>query len=109
MQYLSPTVIVNRALLSFTGGDVERYRAYQAAARAAPADVSQRIGPAIVAKQRLSLAAYDAIAPFSFTETAASDNVRRLAAPLTFLLALTLALGWGARRRLGAPLEKMLL
>ena len=109
LQYLSPTVIVNRALLSFTGGDVERYRAYQAAARAALADLSQRIGPAVVAKQRLSLAAYDAIAPFRFTETAASDKVRRLAAPLTFLLALTLALGWGARRRLGAPLEKMLL
>ena len=109
LQYLSPTVIVNRALLSFTGGDVDRYRAYQAAARAALADLSQRIGPAVVAKQRLSLAAYDAIAPFRFTETAASDKVRRLAAPLTFLLALTLALGWGARRRLGAPLEKMLL
>lgn len=109
LQYLSPTVIVNRALLSFTGGDVDRYRAYQAQARAALADLSQRIGPAVVAKQRLSLAAYDAIAPFRFTETAASDKVRRLAAPLTFLLALTLALGWGARRRLGAPLEKMLL
>ena len=109
LQYLSPTVIVNRALLSFTGGDVDRYRAYQAEARAALADLSQRIGPAVVAKQRLSLAAYDAIAPFRFTETAASDKVRRLAAPLTFLLALTLALGWGARRRLGAPLEKMLL
>ena len=109
LQYLSPTVIVNRAMLSFTGGDVDRYRAYQAEARAALADLSQRIGPAVVAKQRLSLAAYDAIAPFSFTETAASDKVRRLAAPLTFLLALTLALGWGARRRLGAPLEKMLL
>ena len=109
LQYLSPTVIVNRALLSFAGGDVDRYRAYQAEARAALADLSQRIGPAVVAKQRLSLAAYDAIAPFSFTETAASDKVRLLAAPLTFLLALTLALGWGARRRLGAPLEKMLL
>ena len=109
LQYLSPTVIVNRALLSFTGGDVDRYRAYQAEARAALADLSQRIGPAVVAKQRLSLAAYDAIVPFSFTETAASDKVRRLAAPLSFLLALTLALGWGARRRLGAPLEKMLL
>ena len=109
LQYLSPTVIVNRALLSFSGGDVDRYRAYQAEARAALADLSQRIGPAVVAKQRLSLAAYDAIAPFSFTETAASDKIRRLAAPLTFLLALTLALGWGARRRLGAPLEKMLL
>ena len=109
LQYLSPAVIANRALLSFAGGDVDRYRAYQAEARAALADLSQRIGPAVVAKQRLSLAAYDAIAPFSFTETAASDKVRRLAAPLTFLLALTLALGWGARRRLGAPLEKMLL
>lgn len=109
LQYLSPTVIVNRALLSFTGGDVDRYRAYQAAARAALADLSQRIGPAVVAKQRLSLAAYDAIAPFSFTETPASDKARRLAAPLTFLLALTLALGWGARRRLGASVEKMLL
>ena len=109
LQYLSPTVIANRALLSFAGGDVDRYRAYQAEARAALADLSQRIGPAVVAKQRLSLAAYDAIAPFSFTETAASDKVRRLAAPLAFLLALTLALGWGAKRRLGAPLEKMLL
>ena len=109
LQYLSPAVIANRALLSFAGGDVDRYRAYQAEARAALADLSQRIGPAVVAKQRLSLAAYDAIAPFSFTETAASDKVRHLAAPLTFLLALTLALGWGARRRLGAPLEKMLL
>ena len=109
LQYLSPTVIANRALLSFAGGDVHRYRAYQAEARAALADLSQRIGPAVVAKQRLSLAAYDALAPFAFTETAASDKVRRLAAPLAFLLALTLALGWGAKRRLGAPLEKMLL
>ena len=109
LQYLSPAVIANRALLSFAGGDVHRYRAYQAAARAALADLSQRIGPAVVAKQRLSLAAYDALAPFAFTETPAGDKARRLAAPLTFLSALTLALGWGARRRLGAPLEKMLL
>ena len=109
LQYLSPAVIANRALLSFAGGDVHRYRAYQAEARAALADLSQRIGPAVVAKQRLSLAAYDALAPFAFTETPAGDKARRLAAPLTFLSALTLALGWGAKRRLGAPLEKMLL
>lgn len=109
LQYLSPAVIANRALLSFAGGDVHRYRAYQAEARAALADLSQRIGPAVVAKQRLSLAAYDAMAPFAFAETPAGDKARRLAAPLAFLSALTLALGWGARRRLGAPLEKMLL
>ena len=109
LQYLSPAVIANRALLSFAGADVHRYRAYQAEARAALADLSQRIGPAVVARQRLSLAAYDAMAPFAFTETPAGDKARRLAAPLAFLSALTLALGWGARRRLGAPLEKMLL
>ncbi len=109
LQYFSPAVIANRALLSFAGGDVDRYRAYQAEARAALADLSERIGPAVVAKQRLSLETYDAIAPFTFTETAAGDKARNLAAPVAFLLALALAFGWAARRRLGALLEKTLL
>ena len=109
LQYLSPAVIANRALLSFAGGDVDRYRAYQAEARAALADLSERIGPAVVAKRRLSLAAYDAMDPFTFTETPAGDKARDLAVPVAFLSVLALALGWGARRRLGAPLEKTLL
>ena len=88
---------------------MDRYRAYQVEARAALADLSERIGPAVVAKQRLSLEAYDAIAPFAFTETTTGDKARNLAAPAAFLLVLALALGWGARRRLGAPLEKILL
>ena len=82
--------------------------AYQEQARAALSDLFERIGPAVVAKQRISVAEFDAIPTFAFRDRSLAQKAASFAAPLSFLFvasALLLAL---ARRRMGAPLEKLL-
>jgi len=108
LQYLSPAMIADRALTSIAGGDVGRAMAFQDQARAALADLHARIGPAVVAKQRISLADYDAIPPFDFRDRTLGETLGRAAAPLVYLLLISGALLIAARRRLAAPLEKLL-
>ncbi|CAK9039504.1 Probable ABC transporter ATP-binding protein NosF [Durusdinium trenchii] len=68
LQFLSPALIANNALVMIAGGDVGRNMAYQEQARAALNDLYERIGPAVVAKQRISIAEFDAIPAFAFQD-----------------------------------------
>ncbi|MEO1135451.1 MAG: DUF3526 domain-containing protein [Pseudomonadota bacterium] len=108
LQYLSPAMIADHALTTIAGGDVARSIAFQRQARAALADLSERIGPAIVAKQRISVAEFDAIPAFVFQDRTLLEKLRAHVVPLGFLMifsAIALVL---ARRRMDAPLERLL-
>ena len=108
LQYFSPAMIANNAMTTIAGGDVARNMAFQDQARAALDDLSARVGPAVVAKQRLSVSQFDAIAQFAFQDRPLALKVSSLAAPLAFLLAISAALIVAARRRLASPLETLL-
>jgi len=108
MQFLSPALIANNALVSIAGGDVARNMAYQEQARAALDDLYERIGPAIVAKQRISVADFDAIPRFVFEEQSPAQKAAAFAAPLSFLFIVSVLLLFLARRRLASPLEALL-
>lgn len=108
LQYLSPAMIADRAMTGIAGGDVARSLAFQEQAQAALADLSSRIGPAVVARQRISLAEYDAIPPFRFNERSLAATIGQAALPLGFLLVLALAVLLWARRRMANKLERLL-
>ncbi|MHA7871035.1 MAG: DUF3526 domain-containing protein [Hyphococcus sp.] len=108
LQFLSPALIANNALVTIAGGDVARNMAYQEQARAALNDLFERIGPAVVAKQRISVAEFDAIPEFAFQDRTLVEKAESFAAPLTVLLVISVLLLFIARRRLAAPLEKLL-
>ena len=108
LQFLSPALIANNALVAIAGGDVARNMAYQEQARAALTELSERIGPAVVAKQRISLAEFDAIPEFAFQDRTLGRKLSSFAGPLGFLAVVAALLLIAAQRRLGASLEKLL-
>ncbi|MEO1015993.1 MAG: DUF3526 domain-containing protein [Pseudomonadota bacterium] len=108
LQFLSPAMIADRALTSIAGGDVARAMNYQRQARAALFDLRDKIGPAVVAKQRISLAEFDAIERFGFEDRTLTDLLRSSAAPLIYLALVAGGLITYARKRLAAPLEQLL-
>lgn len=108
LQYLSPPMIADRALTAIAGGDVTRAMMFQDQARDALQDLHARIGPAVVAKQRISLADFDAIKRFAFQDRTLGQTLIKRAAPLGFLLTLVGGLLWFARKRMRAPLERLL-
>lgn len=108
LQFLSPVMIADRALTAVAGGDANRALRYQAQARSALTDLHARIGPAVLAKQRLSLDEFDAIPRFAFQDRGPGEILADHAAPLGFLVLLGSACAFGARRRLAAPLERLL-
>ncbi len=108
LQFLSPSMIANNALVTIAGGDVTRNMAYQDQARVALNDLFERIGPAVVAKQRISVAEFDAIPDFAFQDRSLSQKTASCVAPLGFLILISAALLFAARQRLRAPLEKLL-
>ena len=108
LQFLSPALIANHALVTIAGGDVARNMAYQEQARAALEDLYQRIGPAVVAKQRITVAEFEAIPSFVFQDRALAEKARSFAAPLGFLVLIAVVMLGTARWRLGSSLEKLL-
>jgi len=108
LQYLSPAMIADRAMTAIGGGDVARSLAFQQQAQAALADLSDRIGPAVVARQRISLTEYDAIPAFQFSERSLAATIGQAALPLGFLLVLAVAILLWARRRMADKLERLL-
>lgn len=108
LQYLSPAMIADRAMTAIAGGDVDRSLAFQDQARVALAGLTETIGPAVVARQRISLADYDAIPAFAFEERTLDTTIRAAAPPLIFLLLASLVVLLVARRRMAAPLERLL-
>ncbi len=108
LQFGSPAMIADRALTSIAGGDLARAMAFQRQARTSLSDLSERIGPAVVAKQRISLEAFDAIPRFQFQDRSLPDILAASAAPLLYLVLLAGGLIHFARKRLAAPLERLL-
>lgn len=108
LQYASPAMIAQEALTAIAGGDSARNLRFQKQAREALENLSDKVGPAVIAKQRISLAAYDAIAPFTFRDLSLSKKLSTLAASALFLILLTILCLFVARRRLAGPLEKLL-
>jgi hypothetical protein len=56
---LSPAIAADTLLSTLTSSDAERYRAFQADARFLLGALSERLGPAIMRGERISLADYD--------------------------------------------------
>ncbi len=108
LQFLSPSMIANNALTTIAGGDIARNMAFQEQARAALNDLFERIGPAVVAKQRISVAEFDSIPSFNFQDRSLSQKVVSFTAPLVFLVLISAVLLFAAQRRLRAPLETLL-
>lgn len=108
LQYVSPAMLADRSMTFVAGGDVDRKLTFQKQARSALDNLAERIGPAVVARQRISLSEYDMIPAFKFDERALGATISILAAPITFLLLLSLAVLFAARRSMAAPLERLL-
>lgn len=65
------------------------------------------LGPAIVSRNRISVAQFDALEPFEFRDISARQVVISASGPLLFLLLLSIAVGVAAQRHLkvAGPLE----
>jgi len=85
LQFISPAMIADNSMTGIAGADVVRNMAFQVQARNALADLTKLIGPAVVAKQRISLAQFDAIPVFEFEDRTLLQRVGAQAGPLSFL------------------------
>ncbi len=99
-QYLSPSVVAQRLLYLSAGADLERQHAFQAQARAALDNLGDIVGPAVVSRNRVSVADFDRLSPFSFRDQPPKAIAAAAAGPLLFLLLLSVACGALAQRRL---------
>lgn len=108
LQYLSPAMITDTALQAIAGGDSARYLAFQDQAVAALNDLTARIGPSVVAKQRLSLEQFDAIPAFEFANMPLGVQLKTRAIALAYVFAIAIVLLAVSRQRLAAPLERIL-
>ena len=99
-QYLSPSIIAQRLLNLTAGADLGRQHRFQAQARDALEQLSVVVGPAVVSRNRLSIAEFDTLSPFSFQDRQLPDIARSAAIPMAFLLLLSGLLGVAAHRRL---------
>lgn len=108
VQYLSPAIVVENALDAAAGADTQRYLRFQSEARTVLAELSSRVGPAIVARRRISVAEFDAIPRFRFEEKPGAHVLTERTTSLIYLALLAGGLIVLAHRRLNAPLEKLL-
>ena len=108
LQYLSPAIVAQNALSAAAGADADRYYRFQKEARGALRDLSALVGPAVVARQRITLADFDRYRPYAFEETPTPDLAGRLSAPVGFLVLLSAFLLWCARARLNGSVERLL-
>lgn len=108
LQYLSPTLMADRALSAIAGGEIDRSLAFQRQARDALDELHENIGPTIVARKRISVAEFDALPAFTFQERSLQTTLADWLGPLAYLLILAVVAIIIARRRLAAPLDKLL-
>lgn len=101
-QYLSPSIIAQRLLNVAAGADLERQHRFQAQARDSLRALSAAVGPAVVSRNRLSVAEFDELAPFSFEERTLSGIASAALLPMVFLILASVALGFVAQRRLAS-------
>ena len=101
-QYLSPSIIAQRLLNIAAGADLERQHRFQAQTRDALQALSAVVGPAVVSRNRLSVAEFDALPPFRFEERALSGIVSAAVLPMAFLILASAFFGLLAQRRLAS-------
>ena len=101
-QYLSPSIIAQRLLNVAAGADLERQHRFQAQTRDALQGLSAAVGPAVVSRNRLSVARFDTLSPFRFQERALAGIVSAAVLPMAFLLLASIVFGLLAHRRLAS-------
>ncbi len=107
-QYASPAMLTSGVLNAAAGADMGRFYNFQEQARAALNDVSGLVGPAIVARQRMSLEDVKAIPEFAFEDQTMPSLLAGSVMPCVYLMLLALVGLALANRRFNAPLEDFL-
>ncbi len=100
-QYLSPSIIAQRLLMQSAGADLGRQFRFQGQVHAALADLAATVGPAVVSRNRMALADFDQLRPFTFADVSTGQIARQALFPVAFLFALSLAIAVSAHRLLG--------
>lgn len=108
VQYVSPAIIAQETLNAVAGADLDRYMRFQDEARGSLLVLSDLIGPAVVARRRISLAEFDGFERHAFDERPVLSAVEKAALPLLYTALVAGLLIAFTRRRLKAPLEKLL-
>ncbi|MEM7004532.1 MAG: DUF3526 domain-containing protein [Pseudomonadota bacterium] len=108
LQYLSPAMIADRALTEVSSGGSRRAMRFQHQAREALSTLHERIGPAVVAKQRISIAEFDEIPPFRFQQLTIREKLTSIAPPLIYLFLISAMIIGIASRRLSGSLENQI-
>ena len=99
-QYLSPSIVTQRLLLTSAGADLSRQHRFQAQVHEALGKLGVAIGPAVVSRNRLTVSEFDRLEPFVFEDISSRDVAVRAAGPGLFLLVVSLLLGFSANRKL---------
>ncbi|MEM9533039.1 MAG: DUF3526 domain-containing protein [Pseudomonadota bacterium] len=107
-QYASPAIITSGILNAAAGADIGRHYNFQQQARFALRDLSGQVGPAIVARQRMTTGEVEAIPNFGFEDQPVSAMLAESVMPFAYLFLLALAGVAVAWRRFDAPLEVFL-
>ncbi len=85
-QLLSPAIMAQRAFSIVAGADIDRQHRFQQQASTALYDLAALAGPAIVSRNRLSLAEFDALQPFAFEDRSVRSLSRDVVLPVILLL-----------------------
>ena len=99
-QYLSPAIVAQRLLHMSAGADLDRQHRFQSQVHTALAQLAQSVGPAVVSRNRLSVAELDRLEQFEFDDATARQIAAQSVGPGIFLLIASLVLGLAANRRL---------
>ena len=99
-QFLSPAIIAQRLLHLCAGADLKRQHRFQGQVQQALDELGTAIGPSVVSRNRLPLAAFDELEPFAFKDVTARQIVGSATGPAIFLLLVMLIVGMAANRLL---------
>jgi len=99
-QFLSPSIIARRALGAAAGADLDRQHRFQSQAREALERLTATIGPAVVSQNRITVAEFESLEPFTFVDRTVGQTARSSIVPVSFLLLLSAGIGLLAHRRL---------
>ena len=102
-QYLAPPLLIRRVLHVAAGADLERERAFQAEARQALHRLSDAVGPAVMARQRMTVTEVDALERFAFSNRSPQQVAGLAALPLGVLAGIAMLLAFLAQGGLRRP------
>lgn len=86
VQYLSPAIITQGALLKVAGADFDRARSFQQQTRTSLLQLNDRLRPYIMTSNRISSEDYHKIPSFEFVEKTTREIAKLLLSPLLFLI-----------------------